>query len=87
MNLEKFCLKCLREIIWDTTEHHYCCECFAVRTMPDEDGMPNLEHVPNFWIETEAIPGLMELYEVCRKNGEQLPRPVFDVLLRIQTKF
>jgi hypothetical protein len=84
MNVEKFCIKCLREIIWDTTEHHYCCECFAVRTIPDEEGMPNLEHVPAFWIETDLIPKLLDLYEICRKRGEQLPRDVFDAMMLCQ---
>lgn len=87
MDIQKFCLKCLREIIYDTTEHHYCCECFAVRTIFDEDDMPSLEHVPPHWIETDTIPKMIEelrtlreLREVCGMYCEQLPAEVREVL-------
>lgn len=87
MTVEKFCLKCLHEIIYDTTEHHYCCECLAVRTIPDEDGMPSLEHIPPHWIETDTIPrmidelrALRELREVCGSYCEWLPVEVREAL-------
>lgn len=87
MTVEKFCLKCLTQIFYDKTEHHYCCECFAVRTIPDEDGLPNLEHVPPYWIETDTIPkmtlelrALRNLREVCGSYCERLPVEVREAL-------
>lgn len=84
MNVEKFCLKCLREVAWDTTENHWGCDCFAVRTMPDDDGTPQLEYHPPFWIETDIIPKLKELYDACHRNGERLPQEVFEAMVRTQ---
>lgn len=84
MDVEKFCLECLTQIFYDTTEHHYCCDCFAVKTILDEDEFPSLEYVPPFWIETDIIPKLRELYELCRKHGEQLPRDIFDAMVKCQ---
>lgn len=87
MDIQKLCLKCLREIIYDTTEHYYCCECFAARTIPDEDGMPTLEGVPDFWVDTEKIikelNSLRELREICGMYCEQLPVEVSEVLHRV----
>jgi len=87
MTVEKLCLKCLTQIFYDTTERHYCCECFAVRTIPDEDGMPNLEYIPLYWIETDTIPKMIdelhilrELHEVCGMYCEQLPVEVREAL-------
>lgn len=87
MNVEKFCVKCLHEVFCDTTERHWCCECFAVRTIPDEDGMPSLEGVPNFWIDTQKmikeLHSLRELREVCGMYCEQLPVEVRETLHRV----
>lgn len=84
MNVEKFCLKCCHEIFYDTTEHHWCCECFAVRTIPDDEGMPNLEVIPSHWIDTEKmideLRALRELREVCGMYCEKLPVEVSEVL-------
>lgn len=54
MIVEYFCLRCETEIYYDETERHYCCECFATLTEPDEDGMPNLAFVPDYWVDKEA---------------------------------
>lgn len=50
MTFEYFCLRCETEIYFDETEHQWCCECFATRTEPDEDGMPNLAFIPEYWL-------------------------------------
>lgn len=50
MTFEYFCLRCETEIGYDETEYQWCCECFATITEPDEDGMPNLAFVPEYWI-------------------------------------
>lgn len=84
MNVEKFCLKCCHEIFYDVTEAHWCCECYVVRTIPDDEGMPNLEHVPVFWIDPqkmiEELLALRELREVCGMYCEQLPVEVREAL-------
>jgi hypothetical protein len=60
MTLERFCLKCLHEIFYDTTEHHWCCECFAIQPIPDEDGMPSLEFIPPYWVEVTELEGQID---------------------------
>jgi hypothetical protein len=75
---------CCHEIFYDVTEAHWCCECFAARTIPDEDGMPNLEHTPDFWINTQKmideLRALRELREVCGMYCERLPVEIREAL-------
>lgn len=87
MNVEKFCVKCLHEIVCDTTEHHWCCECFATRTIQTGEFDFELEFVPHYWIRTDAIPQMIDelralrvLCEVCGMFCEQLPVEVRESL-------
>lgn len=84
MDVEKFCVKCLHEVFCDTTEHHWCCECFATRTIQTGEFDFDLEYIPPHWIETASIPQMIDefraLREICGMYCEQLPVEVREVL-------
>lgn len=71
MIVELFCLRCETEIYYDEIERHWCCECFATITEPDEDGMPNLAFVPDYWVDTEAGAEFMAIDETEEYLKEQ----------------
>lgn len=53
MDVEYSCVKCNQNVIYDTTEHVYGCDCFAVR--PDYEDGTYPEHIPDFWRETPTV--------------------------------
>lgn len=47
-----YCTKCGAEVVWDTTEHNWGCDCFAVWPIYDDGGV-SLEHKPDHWIDLD----------------------------------
>lgn len=50
--IERYCTKCDLIVSYDSTEHLWGCECFAVRTI-EEDEMIVFEFIPDFWVDNE----------------------------------